>query len=149
MRLLIEGSWICIPLFHLSKTCCLLNSGIFLAYSSTVNIGEIFLPKRRLHFNGIHNNISHKKELFIIASVRTSNPTHLQIYRCTKAKNRGFVLVPLFHERMYAFFTTDHVCWQPQRRRLRYVNNTSAGICRDEEELVAIMTQNNSLFYGD
>jgi hypothetical protein len=35
---------------------------------------EIFLPKRRLTFNGIHGVIAQKIALFINIAVRTSNP---------------------------------------------------------------------------
>jgi hypothetical protein len=39
-------------------------------------------PKRRLNFNGLHDGISKKTELFITTAVRTSNPTMVKLSLC-------------------------------------------------------------------
>jgi hypothetical protein len=38
------------------------------------DVGDIFPPKRRLPFTGLHGVISQKAGLFIVTAVRTSNP---------------------------------------------------------------------------
>jgi hypothetical protein len=34
------------------------------------------LPKRRLSYNGLHDVVSQKAELFLVTAARTSSPTH-------------------------------------------------------------------------
>jgi hypothetical protein len=46
-----------------------------LAYSSTLTKEATCSSKMSMDFNGLHNVTSQKIELFIITTVRTSNPT--------------------------------------------------------------------------
>jgi hypothetical protein len=41
--------------------------------------GDIFFPKQRLAFNGLHSVISQKTELFIITAVRASHPAFFTV----------------------------------------------------------------------
>jgi hypothetical protein len=66
---------------HVPSACMLISS---LAYSSNLKVEvTCFIKNVSMTFNGLHGVISQKAEVFIMATVRTSNPTNTSLTRNT------------------------------------------------------------------